>query len=58
MRRNAKESYAKGLPMSMFTKLPALANTIDADWRFNEEVYQPGGADVGVTDNELFDSRL
>jgi hypothetical protein len=36
--------------------MPALANTIDADWRFKDEVYRPGGGEApgGVTENELY----
>ena len=50
---NAQQSYNRGLPMSQFSKMPALANTIDADWRFNDKVYRPGeGGDV--VENELY----
>ena len=34
-------SYSTGLPISLFTKRPAVPNTIDADFRFNPDVYQP-----------------
>ena len=55
--RSAQQSYTRGLPISQFSKLPALANTIDADWRFKDTVYRPGGAEQapdGVTENELY----
>ena len=48
----SKQSYTRGLPMSMFTKLPALANVIDADFRFKDGIYRPGGAKT--TENELY----
>ena len=52
---NAQQSYNRGLPLSQFTKLPALANTIDADWRFKAEVYRPGGAQgTEMTENQLY----
>jgi hypothetical protein len=34
-------SYSRGLPISLFTKRPALPNTIDADFRFRADVYRP-----------------
>ena len=52
---NAQQSYNRGLPLSQFTKLPALANTIDADWRFKAEVYRPGGTGgTEMTENQLY----
>ena len=47
----------RGLPISQFAKLPALANTIGSDWRFKDSVYRPGHTDApegAVTENELY----
>ncbi len=41
-RSTARTSYARGLPLSLFAKAPVLPNTVDADWKFREGVYEPG----------------
>jgi hypothetical protein len=39
---NARASHTRALPLSMFSKMPLLPNTVDKDWKFKPEVYQPG----------------
>ncbi len=34
-------SYLKGLPVSFFSKVSLLPNTVDADWKFKDGVYVP-----------------